>query len=124
MKDGQMDLFDWMAELKREPDVGTYLTKTGAVIPRIMRPAYIGKRVCIDKSTQSQTWYKVGILEKIVPDHYWHGEKRIECDRSVVFTGERQRSLITHMPGVEIFECLPWDAYPERMAAIGKGGNR
>ena len=116
----QMTVFDWMPTIMQEPEIGTYVEKCGAVIPRIMRKGYIGSKVAVDCSTQSRKCYQVGILEKVIPAHYWHGDQIIECERSIIFTGKKQRSLITHMPGCEIFEVLPWDAYPERMAAIGK----
>ena len=112
---GQMTVFDWMPEVSPEPDVGEYIERHGQVIPHIMRKGYIGKKVCFDCSTESHRWFQVGILENIVPSSYMqlYGDeyKRVECDRSVIYTGKRQRSLITHMPGEEIFECLPWDAY-------------
>lgn len=117
----QLTIFDWMPTLQPEPEVGAWVTKCGAVIPAIMRPSYIGKKVLMDKSTQSLTAYKVGILEKILPGTYWKDGKEVKCDRSIVFDGSKQRNHITHMPGVEIYECLPWDAYPERMKNIGKG---
>ena len=119
---GQMTIFDWMPQAIPEPDVGEYVENPGAVIPHIMRPSYIGKKVCFDCSTESHSCYKVGILEKIVPSAYWHGGRRIDCDRSVIYTGKKQRSLITHMPGREIFEVLPWEAYQEGAETIG--GNR
>lgn len=118
---GQMSIFDF---IQQEPEVGAYLTEHGQVICHIMRPGYIGQKVCFDCSTQSLRLFKVGILEKILEDHYWHltnGQYKMEpCDRVVIYTGTKQRSLISLMPGREIFECLPWDAYPERMAAIGR----
>ena len=106
----QMTLFDWMPTVQPEPEVGEYVTECGAVIPHIMRPSYIGSRVLYDCSTQSRRWYRVGILEKYIPhEGRW---------RSVIYYGKKQRSLVTHYPGVEIFECLPWEAYQKRMEAI------
>lgn len=98
---GQMSIFDWMPSALPEYEVGEYVTITGAIIPHIMRPSYIGKKILIDVSTQHMTLYQVGILEKYIPHE--------GCYRSVVFTGERQRKLITHYPGREIYECRPWD---------------
>ncbi len=117
---GQLTIFDYMPIVQAEPEVGAYIEKSGAPIPHIMRPGYIGQKVCVDVSTQNHEWYQVGILEKVIPAHYYNGDQIVECDRSIVYTGKKQRSLITHMPGNEIYECLPWDAYPKRMAAIGK----
>ena len=94
----QMSLFDFMPTLMAEPEVGEYVKECGAVIPHIMRKGYIGRKVLVDVSTRSRELYLVGILEKIVPDHYWKGGERIECERSVVYTGKRQRSLVSHYP--------------------------
>ena len=116
----QLTIFDWMPTLRKEPEVGAWVTEHGQVIPHIMRRSYIGQKVVMDKSTQSMEAYKVGILEKVLTDFYWHGDEMVECDRSIVFDGGKQRNNILHMPGVEIFECLSWDAYPERMKGIGK----
>lgn len=108
--DGQMSLFDFMPTMMVEPEVGEYVSECGAVIPRVMRKGYIGKKVLVDKSTQSLTIFQVGILEDVIPH-----EGR---ERSIVYTGSRQRSLITHYPGVEIRECLPWDAYGRKQAQL------
>ena len=108
----QTSLFDFMPTLMVEGNVGEYVTKCGAVIPHIMRKNYIGEKVLIDVSTQSMKCFQIGILEDV-----------IQCegrDRSIVYTGKKQRSLITHYPGVEIREVLPWDAYPDRMEKVGK----
>ena len=103
---GQMTIFDFL-----EPAVGEYVTSHGANICHIMRPAYIGQKVVYDCSTKAHTWFKVGILEKYIPYE--------NTFRSIIFTGKKQRTLLTHRPGIEIYECLPWDAYPKRMAVIG-----
>ena len=129
--EGQISIFDWMPEAVPdqtkpqkyvpkdygpEPEVGEYVKDTGMVICHIMRPSYIGKKVLIDKSTRSRSIYQCGILEDYIP---YEGYMR-----SIVYTGQKQRSLITHYPGVEIFECLPWEAYKDRMEVIfGKGNN-
>lgn len=90
-----------------EPEVGEYVRSTGAVICHIMRPSYIGQKVLYDCSTQSmRNLYKCGILEQYIP---YEGRYR-----SVIYDGRKQRVLLTHYPGREIYECLPWDAYPER----------
>lgn len=76
--------------------IGRYVTDHGAVICHIMRPAYIGREVVIDVSTQSHEWYQVGILENYIPyEGRW---------RAIVYTGKPQRSLITFYPGIEIYE--------------------
>lgn len=116
---GQMTIFDWMPSAQEEPEVGAWVEHHGAVICGIMRRGYIGKKVVMDKSTESHKWYKVGILEDVQTAYYYHGDQKVECDRSVIFDGSRQRNFVLHMPGQNIYECLPWDAYPERMAAIG-----
>ena len=127
--EGQISIFEWMPEIipeppkikqkdyGPEPEVGEYVTSHGMAIPHIMRPAYIGKKIVIDKSTQSHEWYQCGILEGYIP---WENGFR-----SIVYTGQKQRSYVPHyrdMPGLsqQIYECLPWDAYPERMKAIYK----
>lgn len=120
----QLTIFDWMPEAQPEPEVGEYIKEHGANIPHIMRPGYIGQKVCFDCSTQSREMYRVGILEAVNPSYYWHldeyGEYRKDtCDRVVIFTGKKQRSLLSLMPGREIFECLPWDAYPGRKKGRG-----
>jgi hypothetical protein len=38
--------------------------------------------------------------------------------RSIINVGKPQRILLTHYPGREIYECLPWDAYPARRALL------
>ena len=112
MIDGQMSIFDWMPTLKTEPAVGEYVETHGAIICHIMRPHYIGEKVVMDKSTNIHKWYQVGILEKY-----------FNCNgvmRAVVYDGSKQRNLIDFYSGVNIYECLPWDAYPKRMEAIGR----
>ncbi|MBQ6232828.1 MAG: hypothetical protein IJJ80_04915 [Clostridia bacterium] len=111
---GQMSIFDLI-----EPEVGEYVTTHGAVICHIMRPGYIGKKVVYDVSTQSMPdLCKVGILEKYIWNDFEH------CWRSVIYHGNKQRALIDHAPwntgSGQIYECLPWDRYPERQKAIGK----
>lgn len=108
---GQMTIFDWMPSAQDEPEVGTYVTEHGQAICHIMRNSYIGKKVVYDCSTKSHKWYRVGILEK-----YFEREGVM---RSVIYIGSKQRILYDHYAGREIFECLPWDAYTARMAAIG-----
>lgn len=110
---GQMSIYDWMPDAQPEPDVGTYVTEHGAIIPHCMRPSYIGRRVVYDCSTNSHACYQVGVLEK-----YFERENGIMM--SVIYTGKKQRTLYDHWPSREIFECLPWNAYPERTASIGK----
>ena len=101
----QISIFDWMPTAQVEPEVGEYVTEHGANICHIMRPSYIGKKVVFDVSTQSRRSYQVGILEKYIPyGEYW---------RSIIYTGKKQRTLLTHYPGKEIFEGLPWDAYAD-----------
>lgn len=109
----QLTIFDWMPETQSEPEIGEYVTKTGAIIPHIMRPSYIGHKVLYYCGTQSMpNLYQCGILEKYIP----HEGKM----RSIIYYGRKQRVLLTHYEGVNIYECLPWDAYPERMAAMGR----
>lgn len=89
----QMTIFDFLPE---EVKPGDWVEDHGAVICHIMRPAYIGKLVVMDKSTESRHWYQVGRLENYIPyEGRW---------RSIIYTGKNQRSLITHHPGVEIYE--------------------
>lgn len=94
-----------------EPEIGEYVRETGAVICHIMRPGYVGRKVLYDCSTESQrNLYRCGILEKYIPY-----ENRM---RSIIYVGKPQRILLTHYPGREIYECLPWDAYPARQALL------
>lgn len=113
---GQMSIFDFL-----EPEVGEYVTKHGAVICHIMRPGMIGRKVVWSCGTESMPdLCKVGILEKLVPDCYYRNGVKKDCDRAILYTGKKQRSSLLLMPGQNIYECLPWDAYPERMARIGR----
>ncbi len=121
---GQITIDEWLGldnrrklktikqEHPEEPEIGAWVETHGAVIPHIMRPHYIGKKVVMDKSTASRTWFRVGILERYFPNGTYY--------RAVIFDGDRQRQLIDFWPGVEIYECLPWGEYPERMKAIYK----
>lgn len=109
---GQMSIMDWMPSALPEPEVGDYIREPGPVICHIMRRGYIGKKVCFDVSTESFTsLYRVGILEKVIDVFYYRrvGDEYVmqPCDRSVIFDGKKQRTLITHMPGHEIHEVLP-----------------
>lgn len=84
---GQMSIEDWMPEAcpgyGKEPEVGAIIHKHGQNICHIMRPAYIGKKVCFDVSTESHpNSFRVGILEKYIPHE--------ETYRSIVYTGTRQ----------------------------------
>jgi len=96
-------------EAVHEPDIGETVTRTGAVIPHIMRSGYIGRKVLYNISTQSMRCYRCGILEEYIP---YEGKMR-----SVIYYGKAQRALVTHYAGVNIYECLPWNAYPERAKA-------
>ena len=115
----QMSIFDVLSRQEHEehinmiePPVGTYVDACGAVICHIMRKSYIGRKVLVDRSTQSMTCFQVGIMEDYIP---YEGRMR-----SIVYVGKKQRALVTHYPGVEIREVLPWDAYEERNKAIGQ----
>lgn len=108
MKYEQFTIFDYIngrpyEESPEEPEVGAYVKRHGANICHIMRPAYIGKKVVMDKSTVGHAWYQVGILEDYFPYE--------NTFRAIIYDGRKQRNLVTFRPGVEIFECLPWDAY-------------
>lgn len=108
----QMTIFDYMPTLRQEPAVGSYVHKHGANICHIMRSGYIGSKVVYECSTQSHELWRVGVLEKY-----------FLCNgvmRSVIYVGEKQRILLDHREGRDIYECLPWDAYPERMKTIGR----
>ena len=107
----QLTIFDYMPELLSEPEIGEYVNRHGAVICHIMRPGYIGRKVIYDCSTSSHTWYRCGILEKYIPH-----EGRM---RSIINVGTKQRILLDHYSGINIYECLPWNAYPKRREAIG-----
>ena len=89
----QMALFDYI-----EPEVGDYVERHGQVLCHIMRQGMIGSKVVIDRSTVGHEWFQVGILEGYIPyEGTW---------RSIVYTGSKQRSLITHYPGVDIYEVM------------------
>lgn len=87
-------------DLAENVEPGDRVKTHGAVICHIMRSAFIGKTVVVDKSTQSMDVFVAGILEDYIP----YGNTY----RSIVYIGEKQRQLITHMPGVEIYELQPW----------------
>jgi len=106
----QLTIFDYMPELLPEPEVGEYVDKHGAVICHIMRKGCIGHKIIYDCSTQSHKWYRCGILEKYIL-HENHM-------RSIINVGEKQRILLDHFPGIEIYECLPWNAYTKRNEAL------
>lgn len=106
---GQLSLFDIAPEIipqrrafkpTAEHKPGDYLEDfgetRGANICHIMRPGYIGQLVCFDCSTQSHTWTQVGILEKYIPHEGTY--------RSIIYVGKPQRILLTHRPGIEIYE--------------------
>ena len=127
----QLTIFDLCPASQPEPDVGEWLEHPGPVIPRIMLPGYIGKKILTDMSTQSHKWYKVGILEEIRQGFCYqynacvNGEyKKMPCELLIVFDGKKQRGMLNLTMGEVVYECLPWDAYPERMAAIGRRGKR
>ena len=82
---------------------GEWLEEHGANICHVMRPGYVGRLICIDCSTVGHRWYQVGRLER----YFFMEDERVW--RAVVYTGSRQRSLISFRPGIEIFEVEPWD---------------
>ena len=96
---GQMSIFDCFPEACLKP--GDYVTKHGAVICHIMRKGFIGRMVVMDVSTESHEWWRVGRLEE-----YIYNDDN-QCWRSVVYYGKKQRALVDHFPGVEIFELRP-----------------
>ena len=94
----QLTIFDCFPEILTGPAVGEWVTEPGAAICHKMRPSYIGKKVLIDCSTESHKWFRVGILEDYIPyEGSW---------RSIIFTGKKQRSLVTHRNGIQIYEIL------------------
>lgn len=96
---GQMSIFDCFPELTLKP--GDYVETHGAVICHIMRPGMIGKMVVYDCSTQSHKWFRAGILEDYIPyEGRW---------RSIIYVGKKERILLTHYPGQEIYELKPWN---------------
>lgn len=96
----QLSLFDTDDNVcrKKRDTIGTYKRRPGAVIPHIMRSAYIGKKILIEESTPRGEVYRVGVLEEYTYDI----ERRVH--RCIVFTGEGQRHQIDMYPGEEIFE--------------------
>ena len=104
----QLSIFDLLP--KQEPEIGEYVNSHGANICHIMRPAYVGKKVIYDCSTVSHKWLRCGVLER-----YFKHEGHY---RSVINVGERQRILLDHFPGREIFEPLKWDEYPRKVEII------
>lgn len=116
--EGQLSIFDCFADLFKtekwpEPEVGEWVEKHGAVICHIMLPGYIGRKVIMDKSTESHKWFQCGVLEQVLPDHYYHLQNGdyIEkpCDRVIINTGKKRRSSILLMPGIEIYETQKWE---------------
>lgn len=100
---GQTSLFNWQAgqQDRKEPNVGDFIRECGAAIPRIMRTGYIDQKVCYDISSEhNKPLYKVGILEEIIPYH--------DKERAIIYTGVKQRTLLTFYPGIEIYEIFPW----------------
>lgn len=111
--DDQISIFDYKPTLRQEPDVGAHIPEVGAVIPHIMIPSYIGKKVAFNCSTESRRCFRVGILEEYVP----YGDYM----RAIIFDGKRQRALVTLYPWMDgIHEVLPWESYPGRIEAISR----
>lgn len=102
----QLTIFDWLPDLQEEPAVGEYVAKHGANICHIMRPSYIGRKVVYECSTHSRECFRVGVLEAYIPYE--------ETYRSIIYVGEKQRILLTHRDGKDIYECLPWHSYKKR----------
>lgn len=100
MKRKQLSLFDWRPDLKREPEAGEYVETHGAVIPHIMMPGHIGRKVVYDCSTASHRWLRVGVLEDYTrtPWGSW---------RAIINVGKKDRILRDHRPGLELFELEP-----------------
>ena len=103
----QISLFDFPENERFKP--GMYVESYGPAIPHIMRPGFIGKCVVYDCSTVSHKWFIVGRLEKYV----WNDDNK--CWRSIIYIGQKQRSLIDHMWGREIYKPEPWDFEKRRM---------
>lgn len=106
---GQMTIWDFPQALP-EPFVGEFGKTHGQIICHVMRKGYTGKKVLIEVAAGT---FQCGILEE-------YAEMPNGLMRSTVRVGNGLKYRITHRPGVEIFEPLPWDAYPERMRAIGR----
>ncbi len=115
-----MSIFDWMPDFEpqKEPKIGEWVYKRGAVISRVMRRSYIGRMVLMDYSTQSQEVYKAGILEDVIMGKMWNGHEYVECEMSIVNDGTKTRCQVNHTTGNEIFECLPWHSYEKRESGI------
>lgn len=97
----QLTIWDWMPAATPGPEVGEYVTHHGANICHIMRPGYIGKMVVFDCSTEGHEWFRCGILENYIPYENTY--------RSIINVGTRQRVLLTHYPGREIYELQKID---------------
>ena len=104
---GQMSLFDWMPQVLPDPQPGEYVNRHGMVICHIMRPSYIGKTVVYDCSTQSHTWYRAGRLEAYIQNG--------RVMRSIIYVGTKQRILLDHYPGREIYETANAPSMEERV---------
>ena len=103
----QISIFDWMEDFDPngdEPKVGEWVYDRGPEIPLDKLRSYIGKPIMMDKSTQSQECYKVGILEKVINGRYWNGREYDRCEMSIVFDGTKQRNQINHTLGGHIYE--------------------
>lgn len=121
---GQLDIFECFPELFRKPDpeVGEWVEEHGPVICHIMREGCIGHKVVWNCGTESMpNLCRVGILEKVLADHYYEYRNGdyIEkpCDRVILYTGKKQRSSLLLMPGREIYEVHPW-SWPRNVENI------
>ena len=115
---GQMDIFDCWPDLF-EPEPGEFVTKHGQAIPHAMRKGYIGKKIVVDRSTQSHEWYQVGILEKYIP------YEKMGFWRAIIYVGKKDRLLYTTYDGGKIYELKPWN-WEERKKKLEerkRGGN-
>lgn len=89
---GQMSLFDFVdpqvkpGEWLQESQLGKEIT-----FDEIARS--VGKVIAIDKSTQSHTWYKAVLIEKILERDEYDGKYR----RLIYYDGVKQRGYISEM---------------------------
>lgn len=97
----QISIFDWMPSLIPEPNPGDWVEDHGELICRGQIESFLGKKIVMDCSTQSHEWYKVGIVEKILPAIYYHNGVETETVRVIVDDGKRTRCYITYIPGEE-----------------------
>ena len=95
----QMSIFDWLPTLSPEPQAGDLVEDHGAEIPPEQIESFVGKKIVMDRSTESHEWFRVGVLEKILPGIYYHNGVETDTIRLIIYDGGKQRNYMTYIPG-------------------------